>query len=204
MAASLPVGQPTVAFQGRIFAQVHTATQVGDDVIVFELAVRPPGVRVIVVNRPERLVYLTREMRSEANGWDWRVPGGKVYNEIEPYLPLFLQHTDSTRADVLTEKVLASAVEEAGQELGATLTNSVLLGRSACGATVHWDLYYVLADLESLQDTNNPEAGEMIEVRPVRWENALDLIDNGEIREERSAMWLRRTLARLMREVSSG
>ncbi|GLY50178.1 NUDIX domain-containing protein [Lentzea sp. NBRC 102530] len=204
MSAPTPVGPPEVAFQSRVFAQVHTPNQVGDQVVVFEMAVRPPGVRVIVVDRTEQLVYLTREMRTETNGWDWRVPGGKVYNKIEPYLPLYLEHDDSGRAEALTEKVLDSAVQEAGEELGAVLSNPVLLGRSPCGATVHWDLYFVLADLQSLRQSNNPEAGEVIEVRPVRWTEALDLVDSGEIQEERSAMWLRRTLLRLIREVSGG
>jgi 8-oxo-dGTP pyrophosphatase MutT (NUDIX family) len=173
--------------------------QVGDSVVNFEQVVRPPGVRVIVVDETEQVVYLTQELRAETNGWDWRVPGGKVFDNIGDYLPYFLnEEADSHTQGLLTE-VMKAATREAEEELGATLNDATLLGHSACGATVHWDLFFVLAHIKVHRE-NAPEPGEVITVNRVQWDEALNLIDRGEVREERSAVWLRRILLRLLGE----
>jgi len=198
------IGPSTVDYQGRIFEIVRTPMLVGGKRKEYETAVRSPGVRVIALDSEARLVYLTKELRSETEGWDLRVPGGKVFDEIERYLPYYPTPKTLSPQHPFMKHVVEAAEREAGEELGAELHEIELLGKSVCGATVHWDLYIVTSQVCGFARTNAPEPGETIKAHPVEWREALELIDAGVLSEERSAIWLRRTLLRLMKEERGG
>lgn len=48
----------------------------------FERAVRPPGVRALLYN-DKGLILLTREFRHETNSFDYRLTGGKVFDDLD-------------------------------------------------------------------------------------------------------------------------
>jgi 8-oxo-dGTP pyrophosphatase MutT (NUDIX family) len=185
-------GQPIVRYQSKLFAIVCTPMEINGEILEFETAVRPPGVRLIIQSRDKGLVYLTREYRSELATWDWRLPGGKVVNSIAEYLPHYFRPPKED-GDWLRDKILEAAEREALEEVGIEIGNVEILGRSTCGATVNWDLHYVRAT-PNFVGSNHPEAGEQIEVHAVLWSRALELADNGSFAEERSAIWLRRSI----------
>jgi hypothetical protein len=81
MKEQLAPGQE-VPYRGKIFEIVQTTQPDGR---VFEKAVRAPGVRLIIANKPSRKLLLTREFRSELNDWDYRLPGGKVFDTLDEY-----------------------------------------------------------------------------------------------------------------------
>jgi 8-oxo-dGTP pyrophosphatase MutT (NUDIX family) len=58
--------------QGEKFG-IFSLLRINDDFVVK----RPDGVRIAAFDDADRLM-LTHEKRSEINGWDWRLPGGKV------------------------------------------------------------------------------------------------------------------------------
>ena len=45
---------------------------------------RPPGIRALIVNENEQIL-LSKEFRYELNDWDFRLPGGKVFDSLEDY-----------------------------------------------------------------------------------------------------------------------
>jgi hypothetical protein len=65
-----------------------------------------------------------------------------------------------------------------------------LFKKSACGATVEWDLYYYTTNDFAEQENNNPDEGEQIEKMWVSFEEASNMCINGKISEERSAIVL--------------
>ena len=48
-----------------------------------EIVRRPPGVRLLIVK--EGNVLLTKEYRHEADGYDFRLPGGKVFESLRDF-----------------------------------------------------------------------------------------------------------------------
>jgi hypothetical protein len=50
----------------------------------FEHAVRPPGLRLVL--KKDGRIVLTKEYRSEYNAFDYRLPGGKVFDSLEAFL----------------------------------------------------------------------------------------------------------------------
>jgi len=55
----------------------------GDKEVVFETARRAPGVRLIIVRDGQMLI--TREFRNELDDYDYRLPGGKVFDTLDEY-----------------------------------------------------------------------------------------------------------------------
>lgn len=185
-----------VAYKSRLWAQVRTPTKVGSRIVEFEDAVRPPGVRIIAYDAVARSVYLTREYRRETQDWDWRVPGGKVFDCVDDYLPHYFSELTPVGLD-LPAAVLRAAGVEAAEEIGVELADPRIVGLSVAGSTVHWDLYFVCGQVAEVRG-NRPEVGEQIEVRRLGWVEALDLVDSGAMSEDRSAMRLRRILVGLL------
>lgn len=57
--------------------------KLGDKKTLFEKARRAPGVRLIIVK--EDKILLTREYRDEIKSFDYRLPGGKVFDKLSDY-----------------------------------------------------------------------------------------------------------------------
>lgn len=163
-------------FSGRLGEVVH---QTQPDGRVFELFRRPPGVRMIFIDR-ERIL-LTEEYRSEVNGIDLRLPGGKVFDDLE----IFAQARRSS-AD-LTDAALRAVRREAQEEVGLTVSGAELVTIARAGATVEWDLYYyVVRDFTEAPDGPQPEEGEQITTRWFYAAAVLDAVRAGRMSEWRS------------------
>lgn len=118
--------------RGKLFELVHLKQ---DDGRVFEAARRAPGVRLIIHDQAAGKILLTKEYRQELGEWDYRLPGGKVFDTLDEF--------ESFRAsgnDIL-EAAKTKAAEEAQQEAGVEITSLELYKKSVLGATVEWDLY---------------------------------------------------------------
>ena len=69
-------------FKGTIWQVVQ---QQRPDGRLFELAKRSPGVRVLITDGDK--ILLNKERRHELDGgFDLRLPGGKVYDDIEAWV----------------------------------------------------------------------------------------------------------------------
>lgn len=168
--------------KGKLFELVHTEQPDGR---VFELARRAPGVRLIVQNEQDQIL-LTKEYRQELQSWDYRLPGGKVFDTLEEY-EQFRQSGEDILA-VVESKAKVEGSEEAGIQVDAL----DFYKKSTLGANVEWDLF-VLTVLKwhKLSEGQSLEEGEQIETD--NWfshREVEEMILSGEMQEERIALIL--------------
>jgi ADP-ribose pyrophosphatase len=170
-----------IAYRGKMFEVV---TWEGKPGVKFEAAVRAPGVRLLIETEKdgEKALLMTRELRREAGGWDYRLPGGKVFDTLEE----LDKHRES-------EQDITPLVEEAGkkegeQEAGITGGEYHQVAVSKAGASVEWDLYYLKVTNATIgkQNLEEHEQGD-IETIVLSAKEIFDKLTNREIKEGRSA-----------------
>jgi len=193
-AASTPftaVGPVMEMHRGRI---VRIATQLmrradgGEQ--MFEFAERAPGVRILVVH--EDAILLTREWRPETASWDYRLPGGKVFDT----LPEYLAHREAL-AEAPDAVAIPAAQRELREEAGLELplTSFTMLHRSVCGTTMVWDLYYYIARPKVVTERARHIMSAEGEETFTHWTSIEDVLKrclDGTIQEDRTAAVLLR------------
>ena len=169
--------------KGKMFELVHVTQNDGR---VFEIARRAPGVRLIIADEVNKKVLLTREYRQELAQWDYRLPGGKVFDSLDDY-ETFRESGD----DILTAAI-RQATNEAQQEAGVQVNQLELNKKSVLGATVEWDLYiFETTDWQLSVQGQELEVGEKIEADNwVSYDEAKKMIIEGKMQEERIALIL--------------
>lgn len=182
-----PNEQEKIVAKGNIFELVHTTQPDGR---VFERARRAPGVRVIIYNAKHDMVLLTREFRSELNGWDYRLPGGKVFDLLDEYAAF--RDSGQDISVPAAEKARAESLEEAG----VVVNHLEHVATSNLGATAEWDLYvFETSDWHESPEGQHLEAGEQIEANNwYSYKEVEDMILDGKMQEERIALILLRWL----------
>jgi len=156
--------------KGKLFELVHVKQ---DDGRVFEIARR-------------QKVLLTREYRQELGEWDYRLPGGKVFDSLDDF------EAFRSGDDDIVEAAKTQAINEAQQEAGVEVAELELYKKSVLGATVEWDLYVFLAtDWRLSVHGQELEVGEKIEADNwVSYDDVRAMILNGQMQEERIALVL--------------
>lgn len=181
---SIPNGQPRMIAEGRIGSIVQFPVLVDEGAGFveknFEKFVRPPGTRIIAVR--EGKIYLQQEARIEqGNVPDWRLPGGKVFDSFKE----FQSYLTST---IPLEMILTAARKELREEAGLAASSVRLFQKQLCGATVEWDLYYIVAEgVASVGEVGAHNEGE--DIRSSGWFTFAEILDKcqkGEIGEGRS------------------
>ncbi|MFN9001718.1 MAG: NUDIX hydrolase, partial [Holosporales bacterium] len=185
------LGNHTVIHHTRLFDIVEHDVQFSDDVIKrFQYARRSPGVRILVTNQDQMLI--TAEWRTEVSSWDFRLPGGKVFERAEDYQD-FLSRKPQTS---LVEKGQQAAAAELREECGLEIDSISLrhYHTSKCGATVEWDLLYYVVNFSGTQHAalNVSPEGERTILQWLSYETVLDLCRQGVIGEDRTAAVLMR------------
>lgn len=186
--APKPAGPEQVTFQGKIIEIVEQPMQVGEEKITFEFARRAPGTRLIVPTEQDEIL-LTREFRPEIQGYDFRLPGGKVIDTLKEYKEFLSSGKD------ISVQAREAAIKEAREELGIEAKSIELFAISRAGATVQWDLYYFVVS-EYTQGSQDLELGEDITVVPTSTEEVRAMCLDGRIQEDRSALMLLRFLGK--------
>lgn len=142
---------------------------------------RPPGIRALIVDKDKKQILLSKEFRYELNEWDYRLPGGKVFDSLEDY------KESLNRNDVL-EHVEKTVPKEVLEEVGLIVRNPNLLKVSKDGAGVIWDLYYYeITDYEVSE--NGPQLEENEFVDGFVWKSydeVIKLCSTHEIHEDRT------------------
>lgn len=169
--------------KGKLFELVHLKQ---DDGRVFEVARRAPGVRLIIHDKSAGKVLLTKEFRQELGEWDYRLPGGKVFDSLDEY------EAHRSSGDDIEAAAREKAIEEAKQEAGVEISELELYKKSVLGATVEWDLYvFETNDWQLSVEGQELEVGEKIEADTwVTYDDAKQMILSGEMAEERIALIL--------------
>ena len=173
--------QFAVAYRGQMFEIV---TWEGKPGVKFEAAARAPGVRLLIEIQKDggKALLMTRELRREAGGHDYRLPGGKVFDS--------LAELDAHRATGTDIQPLAwqAAQKECREEAGISAGEYTLLGIATAGASVEWDLYYyrVSNAIRGAQQLEEHEQGD-IETIVLSTKEIFTKLTNREIKEGRSA-----------------
>ena len=179
-----PIGVPQEKFRGHL---IRISTQrmklrSGKE-LVFEMAERPPGVRILVTDGTR--ILLTKEWRSESNDWDYRLPGGKVFDSVDEYL----QGTSTGNIDDFARDTAKKELKEE-TSLDLSLDSFGQIHRSICGATIVWDLYYFLVKLPKEQvrelDAITTLEGEQTHPQWFSFDDVRKLCIDGHVREDRT------------------
>lgn len=189
-----PPIKETIKYAGKIIEVVQWPVNIGSRKVIFEKARRSPGVRLIITSDTNKIL-LTKEFRSEITEWDYRLPGGKVFDSLEKY-----KRSISMDEDILSI-ALQAARKEAQEETGLDIKNITYIYTSKCGATVEWDLYYFIAQANmSTSRKQKITEGENIQVGWYSPNQAKTLAFNSSISEDRSAAVLIRYIYGLQSE----
>ncbi len=182
------IGSEEIAYQGRIIEVVRQKVKTGDKEQTFEFARRSPGTRLIVIS-PDQKILLTKEYRMETGNYDYRLPGGKVFDALTEYNQFLESGQD------IIEKAQPAAIKEALEEVGIDVEEIKHIATSKAGATVVWDLYYfVVSKYAQRQQGQELEHGEDIKVIEVSFDEAKEICLDGRMQEDRSVAVLLRYL----------
>ena len=176
-----------IVYQGRIIEVVEREMQIWDKRKTFEFARRSPGTRLIIVNDTHQML-ITKEWRSELEAFDYRLPGGKVFDTLNEYNAALSNNSD------ITEKAKQGAALEAEQECGLAIQDPELFALSKCGATVVWDLYYFVVKKYTVLPTQSLEHGEHISCHRMSFDELEKICLGKEFSEDRSAAMIMKYL----------
>jgi ADP-ribose pyrophosphatase len=181
------VGEEKVIFKGNHFEIVQQAMKIGEKEVTFEHTQRSPGIRLIIIKNSK--ILLTKEWRNELNDFDWRLPGGKVFDSLE-------EHNKARKAkEDMIQHATNAAKKECKEETGHIPKKIVHYHTTAPGALVRWDLYYFLVEeSEEHQDGQQLGSGEVIEVHWFTFDEVKEMCLKNEIKEDRSVSVLLRYL----------
>ncbi len=178
-----------IRYKGKLFEVISEPVEIEGKTFAFERVRRSPGVRLIVGDRQGNIL-LTREFRRELSKFDYRLPGGKVFDSLDEF-NAFKQ----SGGDII-EKSRQAAFKEAKEETGFVPDILEYYSTSKLGATVEWDLHYFTGSVDrSQQALQELESGENIEVVWASEEEAGRLVlEADKFSEERSVATLMRFL----------
>lgn len=170
-----------IVYKGKMFEVV---TWEGKPGVMFEAAVRAPGVRLIIETEKNgtAALLMTRELRREAGGYDYRLPGGKVFDTLDE-MDLHRQQGSD-----IAPVALMAAEKEGREEAGISGGIYNLLEVSRTGASVEWDLHYFIVQNASFgeQELEDHEQGD-IETVVLSAQEIFEKLSRREIKEGRSA-----------------
>jgi 8-oxo-dGTP pyrophosphatase MutT (NUDIX family) len=176
-----------VVYRGLIIEIVHKRVVTFGGEQLFEIARRGPGTRLIF-DRGDSIL-ITKEFRYELDTYDFRLPGGKVFDTLHDY-EAFL-----ATAKCELEVVRSAARREGREEVGLDARSMRYLGVSVCGATIKWDLhYFAVTEWQEVSGGPRPESGEKITYSWIPKNEVIQAALDGVISEERSALFLLRYL----------
>lgn len=179
-------GEPHIISEGKLGAIVGFPMLIdsgnGHVEKTFERFVRPPGTRIIAIK--DNKIFLQKEHRLETkNEFDWRLPGGKVVDSFTEYKKYLGKE--------MPEQMIVEAGRRELQEEAKLDSNSIKIHKkSPCGASVEWDLYYLIAlNIESHNNDHN-EGEEIVDGKWFTFSEIEKMCVSGEIDEDRTVATL--------------
>jgi 8-oxo-dGTP pyrophosphatase MutT (NUDIX family) len=175
----------TITHKGKMIEVVQKEVEQGGVKKTFEFARRSPGTRLIIPKG--ETILLTKEFRHELDGYDYRLPGGKVYDSLDEYNEALATGVD------IDASAKQAAMKEAREEVGIEVKDISFFHKSVCGATVVWDLFYFVVK-NFVEGEQALEHGEDITFEFYDREKVKMMCLDGSVSEERSALVLLRYL----------
>ncbi|MBI4896662.1 MAG: NUDIX domain-containing protein [Candidatus Aenigmarchaeota archaeon] len=175
----------TIVYSGKIFEVVQQKRDINGREVIYEIARRSPGMRLLIVK--EKTMLITKEYRAELSGYDYRLPGGKVFDTLKEY-----HETIGSAGDILHHAITA-ATRECIQETGLVPKKITPYQIAKAGATIEWDLFYFVID-EFEAGKQDLEEGEDITVSWKSFDEVRELCVTNQISEDRTVGVLLRYL----------
>ena len=174
-----------IVFQWKIIEVVQQTVKVWDKELLREIARRSPGVRLIIIDGDK--ILLTKELRRELNNFDYRLPGGKVFDTLVEY---------NKHKKVIESYCLAAVKRECEEETGLVPQDISLYHVSKVWATIEWDLYYyVITKFIAHEKWQHLELWENILVEWKTKDEVMEIIRQWWMQEDRSMGVLMRFLS---------
>lgn len=170
--------QEKVVCSGKIFEIIRKHLKVGKRIIEFEIARRSPGVRLIITKNNK--ILIAKEFRYELNGYDYRLPGGKVFDSLEEYKKF------AKNKSAILKHAIEAAKKECLQETGLIIKNIKYFSTSIAGLTVEWNLLYFIVDDFEESKEQKLELGEIIVPQWRTFEEVRELCLKNKIKEDRT------------------
>ena len=182
---SMKLIKEEIVFQWRLIEVVQQTVKVGDKELLREVARRSPGVRLIICDGDK--ILITKEFRKELDTYDYRLPGGKVFDTLTDY--------NEHRNDI-EQYALMWVKRECEEETWLIPHDISLYYISKLWATMEWDLYYyVITKFSHHEKWQQLELWENITVEWKNKEEISFLIKKWAMHEDRSVGVLLRYLS---------
>jgi len=178
-------GKEKIVYQSREFEVIKQPMKIGNKKFEVEIARRSPGVRLLILK--DKKILLTREFRTELNGYDYRLPGGKVFESIKEY------HSALEKKEDILNHAIDATKKECAEETGLDPLKLKHIYTSTAGLTVIWDLFYFLVSEFKVQK-QNLGTGEVIIPEWYSFKDVKNMCLNGNIKEDRTVAALLRFL----------
>lgn len=179
------VGEAYIDYKANILAIEKRPMKIGEKKVEFEKALRSPGVRTIIDNG--EAILLTKEYREEQEGYDYRTPGGKVFDKLETYL--------ARRKEDCIKYAKKAAKRECQEETGICIEEAQYFSQTCPTATMEFTLYFFTCTKFTGQpQEQNTHEGEHILPEWVSYETVSQWCLDGTIGEEFTALNLLRYL----------
>ena len=180
-----PILKEKIIFEGKTFEIASQQLRGAKKPI--EIARRAPGVRLIIIDGMNMLI--TKEYRYELGEYDYRLPGGKVFDSLKEY-----KESISKKSDIL-KCAIKAAKKECLEETGVIAKSVKLFQASKAGLTVAWDLFYfIVDDFELSRHGQKLEHDEIIHPEWKTFWEVRKLCLNNKIQEDRTVGILLRFL----------
>jgi len=177
-------GKPEILYSGQIGAMIRLPVLLdkGKGYIEkdFQRFTRTPGTRIIAIQ--DNKILLTKEFRHELKKFDYRIPGGKVFDSFEDYLPYVLE-----KKVIPEEIILEAGKKELQEEASINAQDFEIFKKSHSGASIEWDLYYIVAsDISTFNEKTENEGEQIEEIVWKDFNKVKEMCLNGEILEDRT------------------
>ena len=103
------VSKEEIRYKGKLFEVVSEPVEIDGKTFAFEKVRRSPGVRLIIGDGQGNIM-LTREFRRELSEFDYRLPGGKVFDSLDEF-----NKFKQSKGNII-EKAKQAALKEAKEE----------------------------------------------------------------------------------------
>ncbi len=187
------IGNPIEKYRGRILRVLNQKVELPNGKkMFFEYVERSPGVRIMVTSNNKYL--LNKEWRVELNNWDYRLPGGKVFDTLEEFI-----ETQRNSNYNIEQECVKAAQRELYEETGLKIDISFFSKScvSKLGATVMWDLHYYFVNKRNLvfdEREIQTHEGEHIHCVWLTKDEVLNLFLTNKIKEDRSISFILRNI----------
>ena len=163
------IGEEKIVYKGKHFAVGIQQRELAENVVKeFEQVYRTPGVRIIVLSADKTKVILTYEAnRYDQKQDDIRIPGGKVYKNVDDYL------TAKANGAVNADAKLA-AIKELVEEAGLKAEEIEFKEFDLCNGGVDMTLFWYVVIKYSELSSQKLDPGEYITTKWVSIDEAID------------------------------